>query len=91
MIVETDWPAVCDTRATQLSEPSIPVGTRGQITWTEDIAAVLNKYGSNGLGILYWEPGWIGNGALGSGCAVRSFLSLEPAEFLTTFVSIALG
>ncbi|KAI9567399.1 glycoside hydrolase family 53 protein [Boletus coccyginus] len=73
MIVETDWPAVCNTRATPLSEPTIPVNSEGQIIWVEDISAVLNNMnidcGDKALGIVYWEPGWIGNAALGSPCA----------------------
>lgn len=78
MIVETNWPAVCDTQAAPLSEPTIPVSVEGQITWTKDIVTVLNKvnldYHNKSLGIIYWEPGWIGNPALGSFCAVCFFL-----------------
>ncbi|EPQ53581.1 glycosyl hydrolase 53 [Gloeophyllum trabeum ATCC 11539] len=75
MIVETDWPAVCSGVA--LSEPSIPASVPGQETWVEDIRNTLQNVviddGENGmgvvaLGICYWEPGWIGNAALGSGC-----------------------
>lgn len=84
MIVETDWPVVCNTEATPLSEPTIPVNTEGQIIWVEDISAVLNNMnidcGDKALGIVYWEPGWIGNAALGSACAVRSFLPLKPCK-----------
>ncbi|KAF8554605.1 hypothetical protein OG21DRAFT_1508724 [Imleria badia] len=73
MIVETDWPAVCNTTATPLSESTVPAGIEGHIIWTEDISAVLNNvnldYGDKALGIVYWEPGWIGNPALGSACA----------------------
>lgn len=74
MVVETDWPAVCNTTETPLSEPTIPADVEGQQIWTEEIFDVLNNvnldYGSKALGIVYWEPGWIGNAALGSGCAV---------------------
>lgn len=74
MVVETDWPAVCNTTETPLSEPTIPADIEGQIIWTEDIFAVLNNVnlncGDKALGIVYWEPGWIGNAALGSACAV---------------------
>ncbi|KIJ66964.1 glycoside hydrolase family 53 protein [Hydnomerulius pinastri MD-312] len=73
MVVETDWPAVCNTTATPLSEPTIPVDIEGQTIWTEEIFDVLNNvnldYGNKALGIVYWEPGWVGNAALGSGCA----------------------
>lgn len=77
MIVETGWPAVCDTAATPLSEPSIPIDPKGQLAWTKGILDILNDvnlaYGHKALGIVYWEPGWIGNAALASGCAVRFF------------------
>ena len=90
MVVETDWPVVCNTKATPLSEPTIPVGIKGQIIWTEDICAVLNNvnldYCDKALGIVYWEPGWIGNAALGSACTVRSFPSLRPSVLLIDFM-----
>ncbi|KAH7906893.1 glycoside hydrolase family 53 protein [Hygrophoropsis aurantiaca] len=73
MVVETDWPAVCNTTETPLSEPTIPADIEGQSIWTDDIFSVLNginlDYGDKAIGIVYWEPGWIGNAALGSGCA----------------------
>ncbi|EGO03843.1 glycoside hydrolase family 53 protein [Serpula lacrymans var. lacrymans S7.3] len=73
MVVETDWPAVCNTTATPLSEPTIPVSVAGQEYWVQDINDVLDGinllYPDKAIGIVYWEPGWIGNAALGSGCA----------------------
>ncbi|KAN0092978.1 glycoside hydrolase family 53 protein [Tylopilus felleus] len=73
MVAETGWPVVCNTEAVPLSEPSIPVGVQGQITWIEDVVAVLNSvnhiHGNKALGIVYWEPGWTTNSALGSLCA----------------------
>ncbi|KAG6372933.1 hypothetical protein JVT61DRAFT_6969 [Boletus reticuloceps] len=81
MIIETGWPAVCDTRTTPLSEPAIPVGIKGKISWIEDIVAVLNSVNLNhdgkALVVVHFEPGWVGNAALSSGCGVRSFLFLE--------------
>lgn len=89
MIVETDWPVACNTEATPLSEPAIPVNVEGQIIWTEGIFAVLNNLnldcGDKALGIVYWEPGWIGNAALGSPCTVRCFPYLEPSILPTDF------
>ncbi|KAH0833046.1 hypothetical protein J3R83DRAFT_12037 [Lanmaoa asiatica] len=90
LVIETDWPAICNTTVTPLSEPTIPADVEGQITWNEDIAAVLNNvnlhnYCDKALGIVYWEPAWIGNAGLGSACDVGSFQFLEPAGFLTTF------
>ncbi|KZT28117.1 glycoside hydrolase family 53 protein [Neolentinus lepideus HHB14362 ss-1] len=66
MVVETDWPEACSS--TSLSEPSIPVSVSGQQTWVAGIRNVLQEVGG-GLGICYWEPGWIGNAALGSSCS----------------------
>ncbi|KDQ58683.1 glycoside hydrolase family 53 protein [Jaapia argillacea MUCL 33604] len=72
MVVETDWPANCT--GTALSEPTVPISIQGQETWVSDIRNVLLEVDSispvaKALGICYWEPGWIGNAALGSSCA----------------------
>ncbi|CCL98582.1 uncharacterized protein FIBRA_00583 [Fibroporia radiculosa] len=67
VIAETDWPVTCPN--VTLSEPTIPVSAIGQEVWTSDIRDVLLSLpGSLGQGIYYWEPGWIGNAALGSSC-----------------------
>lgn len=69
MVVETDWPTSC--AGVSLSEPSVPISAAGQSTWVADIRNVLSSLsGGHGLGIVYWEPGWIGNANLGSSCAV---------------------
>ncbi|PFH48046.1 glycoside hydrolase family 53 protein [Amanita thiersii Skay4041] len=68
MVVETDWPASCS--GVTLSERSIAISAAGQQTWVADIRDVLaGLSGGHGLGIVYWEPGWIGNAGLGSSCA----------------------
>ncbi|KAF7341964.1 Arabinogalactan endo-beta-1,4-galactanase [Mycena venus] len=37
--------------------------------WVLDIKNVLaGPSGSHGIGIIYWEPGWVGNAGLGSSC-----------------------
>ncbi|KAK7694150.1 hypothetical protein QCA50_001330 [Cerrena zonata] len=68
VVAETDWPVTCS--GVSLTEPSIPVSASGQETWIKDIKNVLTAL-PNGLGqgIFYWEPGWIGNANLGSGCS----------------------
>ncbi|KAH9833702.1 arabinogalactan endo-1,4-beta-galactosidase [Rhodofomes roseus] len=68
VVAETNWPASCS--GVTLSEPEIPVSVQGQEEWTGDIKSVLTSL-PNGLGqgIYYWEPGWIGNAALGSSCS----------------------
>ncbi|KAF5310556.1 hypothetical protein D9619_007865 [Psilocybe cf. subviscida] len=68
MVVETDWPAVCS--GVSLSEPSIPASAAGQTTFVAKIRDVVSSLsGGHGLGIIYWEPGWVGNANLGSPCA----------------------
>ncbi|KAF5379047.1 hypothetical protein D9615_006065 [Tricholomella constricta] len=70
MVVETDWAAVCS--GTTMSEKSIPISAAGQSTWVSGIRTVLQGLsGGHGIGIVYWEPGWVGNAGLGSSCAVR--------------------
>ncbi|KAH9937998.1 arabinogalactan endo-1,4-beta-galactosidase [Fomitopsis serialis] len=68
VVAETNWPAVCS--GVTLSEPEIPISAQGQEEWTGDIKSVLNGLPDGlGQGIYYWEPGWIGNAALGSSCS----------------------
>ncbi|KDR73065.1 hypothetical protein GALMADRAFT_73049 [Galerina marginata CBS 339.88] len=68
MVVETNWPVTCS--GVTLSDSSVPVSAAGQSTWVADIRNVLaGLSGGHGLGIVYWEPGWVGNANLGSGCA----------------------
>jgi len=70
MVVETDWPAVCS--GTTMSESSVAISAAGQSTWVAGIRTVLQGLsGGHGVGIVYWEPQWIGNAGLGSSCAVR--------------------
>lgn len=71
MVVETDWPAACSGVA--LSDTAISVSPQGQSTWVSGIRTVLQALsGGHGVGIVYWEPGWVGNAGLGSSCAVRN-------------------
>ncbi|KAJ7248579.1 endogalactanase [Mycena haematopus] len=68
MVVETDWPESCS--GTTLSEPSIPISVAGQQQWVLGIRNVVSGLsGGHGIGIIYWEPGWVGNAGLGSSCA----------------------
>ena len=77
IVAETDWPVSCSS--VTLSE-SVAVSAAGQVTWIDDITSVLNSLPNQlGQGILYWEPGWIGNAALGSGCSVRIIYSDDLA------------
>ncbi|ETW76651.1 glycoside hydrolase family 53 protein [Heterobasidion irregulare TC 32-1] len=78
VVAETDWPVSCS--GVSLTEPSIPVSVAGQLTWITDIKNVLSGLPKGlGQGIFYWEPGWIGNAALGSACSDNLLVSSSGA------------
>ena len=70
MVAETDWPVSCPSPAYPFPSDakSIPISVEGQTTWVEDVAAVVAGT-PGGVGLYYWEPGWVGNANLGSSCA----------------------
>ncbi|KAH7103425.1 arabinogalactan endo-1,4-beta-galactosidase [Auriculariales sp. MPI-PUGE-AT-0066] len=67
IVAETDWPATACSTTLSASYAKSPAG---QVAWSQAIVNVLKAL-PNGLGqgLLYWEPGWIGNAGLGSSCA----------------------
>jgi len=68
IVSETDWPFSCPN-GPQLSEPTIPISAAGQIEWVHDVIKVVESVPMGlGTGIYYWEPAWLGNTNLGSGC-----------------------
>lgn len=68
MVVETDWPVSCD--GVTLSNTTVPVSAVGQAEWTTGIERVLEEVpDSLGQGLFYFEPAYINNTALGSGCS----------------------
>ncbi|TVY81418.1 putative arabinogalactan endo-beta-1,4-galactanase A [Lachnellula suecica] len=72
VIAETDWPVSCPSPkyAFPSDASSIPKSVAGQTTWMEDVASVLAGVSNSlGQGLFYWEPGFLGNAALGSSCA----------------------
>ena len=71
VVAETNWPYSCPNGPTFPSDTSsIPFSSSGQTTWIEDVASILSALpNSAGIGLFYWEPGWIGNAGLGSSCA----------------------
>ncbi|KAI0832654.1 arabinogalactan endo-1,4-beta-galactosidase [Trametes gibbosa] len=78
VVAETDWPVSCS--GVHLTEPSVAVSTGGQQTWITDIKNVLQSLpNGSGQGIFYWEPGWIGNANLGSGCSDNLLVSSNGA------------
>ncbi|KAI0650511.1 arabinogalactan endo-1,4-beta-galactosidase [Trametes meyenii] len=79
VVAETDWPVSC-SGSVHLTEPSVPVSSSGQQTWVADIRDVLSALpNGHGAGIFYWEPGWIGNANLGSGCSDNLLVSSNGA------------
>ncbi|KAG2008333.1 arabinogalactan endo-1,4-beta-galactosidase [Coprinopsis cinerea AmutBmut pab1-1] len=67
MVVEVNWPYYCPDVA--LSEPGYPTGASGQLSFVNQVRSIVeNLPNGRGTGIVYWEPGWIGNAGLGSAC-----------------------
>ncbi|KAJ4490284.1 arabinogalactan endo-1,4-beta-galactosidase [Lentinula aciculospora] len=61
MIVETDWPSSGSCSGVTLSE-DFAVSTSGQESWVSGITDILAGLSDgHGQGVVYWEPGWIGN------------------------------
>lgn len=63
VVMETDWPVRCTNTANIPSSLlSIPFSAAGQVQWMKQIATVVNAIPNGlGVGIMYWEPGWIDN------------------------------
>jgi len=75
MVVETDWPSSGNCDGVTLSE-DIAISTAGQESWVDGITNVLADLSDGlGLGVVYWEPGWVGNDDLGSGCSDNLLVS----------------
>lgn len=71
-MAETDWPVACPS-SVALSEPNISLSTAGQQSWVHDIENILTELPEKrGLGVVYWEPGWVGSSSLGSPCSVSA-------------------
>lgn len=68
VVVETDWPVTCSNPEYEFPSDlsSIPFSVDGQKTFLEKLADAVSTAG--GLGVYYWEPGWIENAGLGSSC-----------------------
>ncbi|PLB36368.1 family 53 glycosyl hydrolase [Aspergillus candidus] len=68
VVVETDWPVSCPSPETAFPADlaEIEFSSEGQTTFMEKLADVVA--GAGGVGVYYWEPGWVGNGGLGSSC-----------------------
>lgn len=68
LVVETNWPVSCPNP--EYTFPAdlqpIPFSIDGQTTFLSEVANAVSSAG--GVGLYYWEPMWIDNGALGSSC-----------------------
>jgi len=72
VIAETDWPVSCPSPAYSFPSDasSIPKSVAGQTTWMKNVAGVVAGVSNSlGVGLFYWEPGFLGNANLGSSCA----------------------
>jgi arabinogalactan endo-1,4-beta-galactosidase len=71
MVQETDWPIKCsDTSDIPESLKSeFEFTADGQKAWVEKVGEIVDAVDAGrGLGVMYWEPAWISNTALGSPC-----------------------
>lgn len=70
VVAETDWPTSCPSPAYAFPSDakSIPFSAAGQTEWIQQVASIVAGT-KNGVGLFYWEPGYLGNTALGSSCA----------------------
>lgn len=67
--MEVNWPYNCPGVA--LSEPGYQVNANGQLSFVNAVKTIVqNLPNGRGTGVVYWEPGWIGNAGLGSACYV---------------------
>ncbi|KAH6639114.1 arabinogalactan endo-1,4-beta-galactosidase [Boeremia exigua] len=70
MVVETNWPIICSKPdyAFPSDTVDIPIGPpAGQTTWIQRTAASIASV-PKGVGLSYWEGGWVSNAVLGSSC-----------------------
>ncbi|KAF8748997.1 arabinogalactan [Rhizoctonia solani] len=70
VVAETNWPVSCPNPQYKFPSDtsSIPISAAGQATWIKNVASIVAGT-PGGVGLYYWEPGWVGNGGLGSSCA----------------------
>ncbi|KAL4881450.1 family 53 glycosyl hydrolase [Aspergillus karnatakaensis] len=91
IVVEANWPFSCPDP--EYDFPSdiagIPFSVEGQKTFVKDVAGVVEA--SGGLGVYYWEPGWVHNAGLGSSCYDNLLVDWETEtvrESVTVFGEI---
>lgn len=76
MVSEMAWPFTCEQGGNFAfppdMRPSIPFSAEGQRTWVTEVAKTVEAI-TGGVGVEYWEIGWVNNAGLGKS---TSFLSL---------------
>ncbi|KAL4921570.1 family 53 glycosyl hydrolase [Aspergillus aurantiobrunneus] len=92
LVVETNWPVSCPEPEYTFPEDiaGIPFSVDGQRTFVSDVAGVLEGL-TGGLGLYYWEPGWVDNAGLGSSCYDNLMVDWETQtvrESVTVFGEI---
>ncbi|KAL3703060.1 galactokinase [Talaromyces marneffei ATCC 18224] len=85
IVAETNWPFACPRPAYAFPSDltSIPFSAAGQATFLKDVASIVAGT-SNGLGMFYWEPAWIGNAGLGSSCSDNLLVDSSTDAFRTS-------
>lgn len=70
VVAETNWPVSCPSPKYPFPSDtsSYPFSVAGQTAWVKEVASIVTGT-SGGVGLFYWEPGFLGNAALGSSCA----------------------
>ncbi|PGH26756.1 hypothetical protein AJ80_01520 [Polytolypa hystricis UAMH7299] len=69
VVAELNWPVSCPNPLYTFPSDirSIPFSVDGQIEFTKRVAEVVESV-PLGVGLYYWEPGFLGNAGLGSSC-----------------------
>jgi len=68
MVSEMAWPFTCEQGGNFAfppdMRPSIPFNAEGQRTWVTEVAKRVEAI-TGGVGVEYWEIGWVNNAGLG--------------------------
>lgn len=72
MVSEMAWPFTCEQGGNYPfppdMRPGIPFNATGQATWVKEVAKTVGSI-TGGVGVEYWEIGWVKNAGLGlTGC-----------------------
>lgn len=94
MVSEMAWPFTCEQGGNfdfpPDMRPSIPFNATGQTTWVKEVAKRVSEV-EGGIGVEYWEIGWLTNAGLGqTGCEDNIMFEYEgnARESLAVFSEI---